>query len=91
MHFTADDLVEMLWVHRAKDGREHVFSMSPAMGQRIRTIRATDGAAVWEDGSELLLGFPVRFDADIPEDEIRLECLTFPQDLTVYREGEAEH
>lgn len=91
MQFTADDLVEMLWVHRAKDGREHEFSMSPAMGQRIRMLKARDGVAVWEGSSKLLLGFPVRLDADIPDDEIRLECLTFPQDLTVYREDNTEH
>jgi hypothetical protein len=91
MQFTAEDLVEMLWVHRAKDGRDHEFSMSPAMGQRIRRLRAKDGVAVWEGGTELLLGFPVRLDADIPANEIRLECLAFPQDVTVYREDDTEH
>jgi hypothetical protein len=91
MQFTADDLVEMLWVHRAKDGREHEFSMCPAMGQRIRRLKTKDGAAVWDGGSDHLLGFPMRLDANIPGDEIRLECLTFPQDQTVYREDDTEH
>jgi hypothetical protein len=78
----------MLWVHRAKDGREHEFSMNPAMAQRIQKLKSTDEVAIWDCDSELLLGFPVRFDPNIPEDEIRLECLTFPQDFTVYREGD---
>lgn len=91
MQFTAEDLVEMLWVHRANDGREHEFSMCPAMSQRIKRLKTRDGISVWEGGSELLLGFPVRIDEDVPGDEIRLECLSFPQDLTVYSENDTEH
>jgi HK97 family phage major capsid protein len=86
MHFTADDLVEMLWVHRAKDGREHEFSLSPATASRIRDLKNADGTSVWVSDPDLLLGFPVRLDPDIPDGEIRLECTTFPQDVTVYCE-----
>jgi hypothetical protein len=90
MHFKVADLVEMLSIHQAKDGREHEFSLGSATAARIRTLRNPDGTAVWSEGPDLLLGFPVRVDPDIPDGEIRLECQTFPQDITVFREDEAD-
>lgn len=90
MHFHADDLVEMLWVHRAKDGRAHEFSLSPSMAERVRALRSADNTAIWANDPDLLLGFPVRMDPDIPDGEIRLECTTFPQDITIYREEDSD-
>lgn len=90
MHFTADDLTEMLWVHRAKDGRAHEFSLSPATAERIRALRSADGTPIWENDPDLLLGVPVRMDPEIPDGEIRLECTTFPQDITIYREEDLD-
>lgn len=90
MRFTSDDLVEMLWVQRAKDGREHEFSLCPEMAERIRALCSSDGTAVWSNDPDQILGFPVRIDSDIPDGEIRLECLTFPQDFTVYHERDLE-
>lgn len=90
MRFTADDLVEMLWVQRAKDGREHEFSLSPIMAERIRILRSADGNAIWSNDPDRLLGFPVRLDSNIPDGEIRLECLSFPQDVTVCLEDDID-